>query len=123
VVPQGPITKIIPSREVKESPLPTAITERDGAVMGRDEFITQLIPLEHADANDIRGLLSALVSKESSLLAYAPTNTLILTEVQSNINRLMKIIRALDVEAPAAVLKVIALKFAAADQMATSLHE
>jgi general secretion pathway protein D len=122
VVPQGPITKIIPSREVKESPLPTAITERDGAVMGRDEFITQLIPLEHADANDIRGLLSALVSKESSLLAYAPTNTLILTEVQSNINRLMKIIRALDVEAPAAVLKVIALKFAAADQMATSLQ-
>jgi general secretion pathway protein D len=122
VVPQGPITKIIPSREVKESPLPTAITERDGAALGRDEFITQLIPLEYADANDIRGLLSALVSKESSLLAYAPTNTLILTEVQSNINRLMKIIRALDVEAPEAVLKVIALKFAAADQMATSLQ-
>lgn len=122
VVPQGPITKIIPSREVKESPLPTAITERDGAAIGRDEFITQLIPLEYADANDIRGLLSALVSKESSLLAYAPTNTLILTEVQSNINRLMKIIRALDVEAPEAVLKVIALKFAAADQMATSLQ-
>jgi len=122
VVPQGPITKIIPSREVKESPLPTAITERDGAAMGRDEFITQLIPLEYADANDIRGLLSALVSRESSLLAYAPTNTLILTEVQSNINRLMKIIRALDVEAPEAVLKVIALKFAAADQMATSLQ-
>ena len=122
VVPQGPITKIIPSREVKESPLPTAITERDGAAIGRDEFITQLIPLEYADANDIRGLLSALVSRESSLLAYAPTNTLILTEVQSNINRLMKIIRALDVEAPEAVLKVIALKFAAADQMATSLQ-
>jgi general secretion pathway protein D len=122
VVPQGPITKIIPSREVKESPLPTAITERDGAAMSRDEFITQLIPLEYADADDLRGLLSALVSKESSLLAYAPTNTLILTEVQSNINRLMKIIRALDVEAPEAVLKVIALKFAAADQMATSLQ-
>lgn len=118
VVPQGPITKIIPSREVKENPLPTAINERDAAVLGRDEFVTQLIPLEYADANDIRGLLSALVSKESSLLAYAPTNTLILTEVQSNINRLMKIIRALDVEAPEAVLQVIALKFAAADQMA-----
>jgi general secretion pathway protein D len=34
----------------------------------------------------------------------------------------MKIIRALDVEAPAAVLKVIALKFAAADELATSLQ-
>jgi general secretion pathway protein D len=122
VVPQGAIHKIIPSREVKESPLPTAVDGVDGASADRDAFITQLIPLKYADANEIRGLLSALVSKESSLLAYGPTNTLILTEVQSNISRLMKIIRALDVQAPAAVLKVIALKYAAADQMVSSLQ-
>lgn len=122
VVPQGPITKIIPSREVKESALPTSINSGQQGGSSRDSFVTQLIPLKHANANDIRGLLSALVSKESSLLAYAPTNTLILTEVQSNITRLMQIIRALDVEAPTAVLEVIALKYAAADQMATSLQ-
>jgi general secretion pathway protein D len=122
VVPQGAIHKIIPSREVKESPLPTAVDGADGASANRDDFITQLIPLKYADANEIRGLLSALVSKESSLLAYGPTNTLILTEVQSNISRLMKIIRALDVQAPAAILKVIALKYAAADQMVSSLQ-
>ncbi len=122
VIPQGSIHKIIPSREVKESPLPTAV---DGVALPspiRDAFVTQLIPLKFADANEIRSLLSALVSKESSLLAYGPTNTLILTEVESNISRLMKIIRALDVQAPAAVLKVIALKYAAADQMVSSLQ-
>jgi general secretion pathway protein D len=122
VVPQGAIHKIIPSREVKESPLPTSVDGADRMSPDRDSFITQLIPLKYADANEIRGLLSALVSKESSLLAYGPTNTLILTEVQSNISRLMKIIRALDVQAPAAVLKVIALKYAAADQMVSSLQ-
>jgi general secretion pathway protein D len=122
VVPQGAIHKIIPSREVKENPLPTSVDGADRMSPDRDSFITQLIPLKYADANEIRGLLSALVSKESSLLAYGPTNTLILTEVQSNISRLMKIIRALDVQAPAAVLKVIALKYAAADQMVSSLQ-
>ncbi len=122
VVPQGAIHKIIPSREVKESPLPTAVDGVDRPSPLSDSFVTQLIPLKYADANEIRSLLSALVSKESSLLAYAPTNTLILTEVQSNISRLMKIIRALDVRAPAAVLKVIALKYAAADQMVASLQ-
>lgn len=122
VVPQGAIHKIIPSREVKESPLPTEVDGASRPSSVRDSFVTQLIPLKYADANEIRSLLSALVSKESSLLAYGPTNTLILTEVQSNISRLMKIIRALDIQAPAAVLKVIALKYAAADQMVSSLQ-
>jgi len=122
VVPQGAIYKIIPSREVKESPLPTTVDGSSRLSADSDAFITQLIPLQYADANEIRSLLSALVSKESSLLAYGPTNTLILTEVQSNIVRLMKIIRALDIQAPAAVLKVMALKYAAADQMVASLQ-
>lgn len=122
VVPQGSIIKIIPSREVKESPLPTAIDGHRPSRSANDEFITQLIPLRHADANEIRGILSGLVSKESSLLAYVPTNTLILTEIASNIARLMTIIRALDVEAPSSVLKVIPLQHASADQMAASLQ-
>lgn len=122
VVPQGPIIKIIPSREVKESPLPTTIDGAGQLSADSDEFVTQLIPLKHADANEIRGLLSALVSKESSLLAYAPTNTLILTEVASNIARLLKIIRALDVEAPSSILKVITLQYASAEQLASSLQ-
>jgi general secretion pathway protein D len=121
VVPQGPIIKVVPSREVKERPLPTA-TDGQFLPSTSDEFVTQLIPLEFADANDIRGLLTPLVSKQSSLLAYAPTNTLILTDVSSNIARLLKIIRALDVESPAAILKVITLKHAAADQLASALQ-
>ena len=122
VVPQGPIIKIVPSREGKERPLPTATDSHKPPPPARDAFITQLIPLEHADVNEIRGLLTPLVSKESSLLAYAPTNTLIVTDVASNISRLLKIIRALDVPAPATILKVLTLKHASAEQLATSLQ-
>src|SRR5262245_46640923 len=122
IVPQGPIIKIIPSRDVKDNPIPTATDSQHSFSPTSESFVTQLIPLQYADANDIRGLLTPLVSKESSLLAYAPTNSLIVTDTVSNINRLLKIIVALDVESPSAIFRVVTLKFAQAEQIATALR-
>ena len=62
VVPQGPIIKIIPSRDVKDNPIPTATDSQRPFSPTTDSFVTQLIPLQYADANDIRGLLTPLVS-------------------------------------------------------------
>ena len=122
IVPQGPIIKIIPSRDVKDNPIPTATDTQHSFSPTTESFVTQLVPLQYADANDIRGLLTPLVSKESSLLAYAPTNSLIVTDTVSNINRLLKIITALDVESPSAIFKVVMLKFAQAEQIANALR-
>jgi general secretion pathway protein D len=122
IVPQGPIIKIVPSRDVKDNPIPTATDTQHPFSPATESFVTQLVPLQYADANDIRGLLTPLVSKESSLLAYAPTNSLIVTDTVANINRLLKIITALDVEAPSAIFKVVMLKFAQAEQIANALR-
>ena len=122
VVPQGPIIKIIPSRDVKDNPIPTATDSRHPFSPTTESFVTQLIPLQYADANDIRGLLTPLVSKESSLLAYVPTNSLIVTDNVSNIHRLLKIIAALDIESPSAIFKVVSLKFAQPEQIANALR-
>src|SRR5499427_6906281 len=122
IVPQGPIIKIVPSRDVKDNPIPTATDTQHSFSPATESFVTQLVPLQYADANDIRGLLTPLVSKESSLLAYAPTNSLIVTDTVANINRLLKIITALDVESPSAIFKVVMLKFAQAEQIANALR-
>ncbi len=122
IVPQGPIIKIIPSRDVKDNPIPTATDTQHAFSPATESFVTQLVPLQYADANDIRGLLTPLVSKESSLLAYAPTNSLIVTDTVANINRLLKIITALDVESPSVIFKVVTLKFAQAEQIANALR-
>ena len=123
VVPQGPVIKVIPSADIKDSPIPTT-TDNEGALpsTGSDAFVTQLIPLKFADANQIRGLVSPLVSKESSLLSYPPTNTLIVTETSSNIARLKTIITALDVKASTKVFRVIPLQHADAGELAGSLQ-
>ena len=123
VVPQGPVIKVIPSADIKDSPIPTT-TDVDGALPPSvsDAFVTQLIPLKFADVNEIRGLVSPLVSKDSSLLSYAPTNTLIVTETASNIARLKTIIAALDVKASTKIFRVVALQHANATELAGSLQ-
>lgn len=123
VVPQGAIIKIIPSADIKDSPVPTT-TDDEGVLSptSSDAFVTQLIPLKFADVNQVRGLLSPLVSKESSLLSYTPTNTLILTETASNIARLKKIITVLDVKAPTKIFRVAPLQHADAGELASSLQ-
>ena len=123
VVPQGTVIKVIPSADIKDNPIPTA-TGGEGALSSTssDAFVTRLIPLTFADVNQIRGLLSPLVSKESSLLSYEPTNTLILTETASNIARLQKIIAVLDVKAPTKIFRVLPLEHADAGELASSLQ-
>lgn len=123
VVPQGTVIKVIPSADIKDNPIPTA-TDDAGALSptSSDAYVTRLIPLTFADVNQIRGLLSPLVSKESSLLSYEPTNTLILTETASNITRLQKIIAVLDVKAPTKIFRVLPLEHADAGELASSLQ-
>ena len=123
VVPQGTVIKVIPSADIKDNPIPTA-TDDAGVLSptSSDAYVTRLIPLTFADVNQIRGLLSPLVSKESSLLSYEPTNTLILTETASNITRLQKIIAVLDVKAPTKIFRVLPLEHADAGELASSLQ-
>ena len=123
VVQQGPVIKVIPAADIKDNPIPTT-TDLDGALppAAGDAFVTQLVPLQFADVNLIRGLVSPLVSKESSLLSYAPTNTLIVTETASNIARLKTIIAALDVKAPSKIFRVVPLQHADATELAASLQ-
>src|SRR5262249_38071479 len=48
--------------------------------------------------------------------------SLIVTDTVANIERLLKLIAALDVEAPAAIFKVVMLKYAQAEQTANALR-
>jgi len=53
-----------------------------------------------------------LISKSSVILAYPPTNMLIVTDVYSNIKRLLRILNAIDVTGMGEQLSVIPLEYA-----------
>ena len=94
-VQAGQITKIVPSPEVKTKNISTKLRAEADAT--DDRIVTQLIPLQYADPEEIKKLLTPLISKNSVLLSYAPTNMLVLTDVYSNVRRLMEIIDVIDV--------------------------
>ncbi len=117
----GGIEKIIPTREAPQSALPLV---GDGAPTSeRDQFITRLIPLKYVKVDSISETFRQLSSKDANLIAYAPTNTLILTDTQANIRRVLNIIKQIDVSTYEEQIKVIPLEFADASDLTSQLQE
>ncbi len=120
-VPAGKIIKIVPSRTARHRDVETRTGRELTTVEGEDKIITQLVPLEYADAADIKKLFAPLVSKDSNIAAYRATNTLILTDMSSNIRRLIKIIKDIDIAGSAEKTTVIPLEYASAQTLSGEL--
>ena len=118
-VPSGSIIKIIPSADARSKSVETGFKKDTGEVS--DKIVTQLIPLKYADPDELKKLFTPLVSKNSVVIAYPATNLLIVTDVLSNINRLMQIIKEIDVEENVSEITVIPLENAIAGEVATTL--
>lgn len=119
-VQAGEIIKIIPSPDARAKNIETML--EDDSRSPEDKVVTQLIPLRYADAAAIKRIIAPLISRSSVALAYAPTNTLILTDFYSNIKRLLKILKAIDVTGVGRQLSVIPLEYANAVKFAKLLE-
>lgn len=118
-IESGGLVKIVPLSEARIRGIETLIRESSGA--SEDRVITQVIPLKYASAVLISRLFVPLISKSSVLMAYPPTNTLIVTDLQSNIQRLLRMIKAIDVSSSGQEISVFVLRYAAASQVARLL--
>jgi general secretion pathway protein D len=88
-----------------------------------DKVVTQLVPLKYSSPLDMKKVLSPLVSKSSVVIAHTPSGMLIITETLSNIQKLLGIIKVLDVESKEAEIAVISLKNGSAVSMAKILEK
>ena len=107
-VPSGKVIKILPSPEARTRNIETRFD--GGRRRPEDKLITQLIPLTYADPNELKRLFTPLVSRSSVLAAYPPTNMLIVTDTQSNIQRLLRIVREIDVAGVGQEISIIPLE-------------
>lgn len=121
VLGPGNAYKIIPIRDVKESSIDTIKDNR--VSRNRDRFVTRLVPLRFIDSDAITQTIKPLISKDASLVAYAPTNTIIVTDSESNIRRLLSILDAIDVESYRQELSVLKIEYADANTLGEQLSE
>ena len=119
-VPAGNIIKIVPAASARTMSVETRLKRE--AVDSEDKVVTQLIPLRYAEPDELKKLFAPFISKSSVMVSYPPTRTLIVTDVQSNIKRLMSLARAIDVEGVGEEISVIPLEYASATPLAKSLN-
>jgi general secretion pathway protein D len=119
-VPAGKVIKVVPSVEARQKSV--ELRKTPGFVPRPDDrIITQIIPLLHANAQEVRKLLAPMVSKQGVVIAYDPTDTLIITDFQSNIQRLLSIVEEIDVEFQEANISVMPLEYASAEKLAETI--
>jgi len=117
VVQAGRANKIVSLRDAKENNLPVVSKFSDRS--RGDEFITQLVPLINVDATEMATtVLTPLIPKTSNIIAFAPSNTLVITDSAANIDRLVKIIHELDAPTSLDQLEILTLEYASAEEVA-----
>ncbi len=117
-IDDGIVTRVVPIKEAK-----TAGGSVIGATAGSAGFATRLISLKHVEANEAARVLSALVSKEGSLVPYPATNTLIVSETVANLDKISTVVAALDIPSHEQSIEVIQLDHAAASVLAEQITE
>lgn len=91
--------KIVQSSSAKQRSIEVRGQEDLDSVPPGDRLMTQIVPIEFVSANDIVPVLQPMVSPAGSIYNYSKANTLILTDIASNIKKALDIIKLLDVDA------------------------
>ncbi len=118
-VNSGSVIKIMPLPEARSQNLDTRFSSRSEKF--NDSMVTRIVPLKYADSNDIKKLFTPLISKGSVILSYTDTNMLIITESLSNIQRLLKIIQAVDIIGIGKKISVMPVEHADANKLVKNL--
>ncbi|RMF42804.1 MAG: type II secretion system protein GspD, partial [Deltaproteobacteria bacterium] len=117
VVPSGKVHKVIPIKDAAQDTLPVV-----GAGQKTDAYVTRMVKLTYADAGELVSVLAPLLPKTGNLAAYAPTNTLVITDSGSNIDKLVRIVRNLDVPSGPDQFEIFTLKNADAQEVAAVVN-
>jgi general secretion pathway protein D len=119
VQPEGKVLKIIETNRARESAIP--IYSEGETPPTQDQYVTRLMRLDHVSPDDVKAVLERLKSRDGDITPYAPTNTLVITDLASNIKRMEQVVNQLDVPMGGERIWVIKLRTVSATDMATML--
>jgi len=88
------VSKIVPEADAKLQGVPVA---GPGGALRGDRLVTQVIALRHESAAQLLPVVRPLVSPNNSITAFAANNTLVLTDYAENVDRIRRIVEAIDV--------------------------
>jgi general secretion pathway protein D len=93
VVQSGEIDKVVPEGDAK---LQTGVVSTAGSAGGSNQIQTQIFKLNFENANQVLNVLRPLISPNNTINVSPGTNTLVITDYADNLQRMARIIAALD---------------------------
>ncbi|KNZ34428.1 MAG: general secretion pathway protein GspD [Methylibium sp. NZG] len=119
VVEVGGLYKVVPEADAKLQ----AGTVSAGETVSRrgDQVITQIFKINHENANNLVPVLRPLISPNNTINANPGNNTLVITDYADNLQRIAKIISAMDTPA-AGDVEVIPIQHAVAADLAPTVQ-
>jgi general secretion pathway protein D len=117
-VRSGQVVRVVPSKDARSSPVPL-IENQD--LLGNDEYVTQVIRLDNISAAKLIPVLRPLVPQQAHMAAYAPSNAIIISDIRSNIGRIVEIIERMDRSA-IQTTEIIRLKYGVSEDVVSMLN-
>ncbi len=100
VVESDTVLKIVPIPITPQTNIAVRIGSSPEDIADEDVVVTQAMPLKYASALKLKTILQPLIGAHGNLIAHERSNTLIITDVSSNIRRIATIIAQMETELP-----------------------
>ncbi|MFN5723542.1 MAG: secretin N-terminal domain-containing protein, partial [Betaproteobacteria bacterium] len=114
MVETGGLLKVVPEAEAK---IQAGTVSVDAVENRGDQIMTQVFRLNHEQANNLVAVLRPLISPNNTINVSPGNNSLVITDYADNLQRMARIVAALD--QPASTdLEVIPLRHAVASDLA-----
>lgn len=113
-VKSGDVLRIVPTKDARSLPVPVS-----GGSGG--EIVTHVIQLKNVAAAKLIPILRPMVPQQAHMAAYAPSNSIIISDTAANINRIRTVISQMDRSADQSTT-VVRLKHAAAEEVVRLLE-
>ena len=120
VVQGDDLDRVLPEADAKLQSSVVGVSESGEKTASGNQLMTQIIRLQHENANNLVTILRPLISPNNTINVNPGTNSLVITDYADNLRRLARIVAALDV-ANATGVEVVQLKHANASDLAPLL--
>ncbi|RYX91704.1 MAG: type II secretion system protein GspD [Comamonadaceae bacterium] len=117
VVEAGGLYKIVPEADAKLQGGSVSVSSSAASAGGANQIVTQIFRLNYESANNLVPVLRPLISPNNTINVNPGNNSLVITDYSDNLQRLSRIIAALDVS-NATDVEIIPLKFGLASDLA-----
>lgn len=120
VVESGRLARVVKTNEAAQSSIPVGKGRPERA---SESYVTQLVQLQNVTVSEVQKIIPSLMPSDAKIVAYQPTNTLIITDTATNIRKIHSILNELDVAAPRSSLEIVPIQWAEASDIKAIIDE